>query len=146
MGTSAVVYVIIGLFGIVAVVFLLRKKPRRSNTNVTTRARKVRSPQKATSRLSNPYRAVSIISGENSCAAVKAIEEKRFLFEDGDAPQVPLAACDAEECACKYTYHEDRRVDDEDRRSISGLRTQLHVDNGQAERREKRGRRKSDWD
>jgi len=146
MGTSTVVYVTIGLFGIVAVIFLLRKKLRGPLTPVTTGARKISSPQQATPKPGNPYRAVSIISGENPCAAVKALGKNRFLVEDEDAPRLPLAECDAEKCACTYGHHEDRRDSDGDRRTISGLRTQLHVGSGESERREKRGRRESDWE
>ena len=146
METSTVVYVTIGLFSIVAVIFLLRQKPRGPNTLVTTGGRKISAPQLATSRPRNPYRAVSIINSKKPCAAVKSIEKKRFLVEDRDAPQLPLTACDAEKCACKYEHHGDRRDDDGERRTISGLKTQLHVDGGSAERREKRGRRESEWE
>ena len=105
---------------------------------------KLKASRKTAAKPRNPYRAVLVISGKNPCAAVKAIGKKRCLVEGGDAPQLPLAACDAEKCACKYGHHEDRRDRDSDRRSISGLKTQLHVGNGNTERREKRGRRESD--
>lgn len=107
---------------------------------------KSKASRKIAAKLRNPYRAVSIISGENPCAAVKAIGRQRFLVENGDTPQLPLAACDAKKCACKYGHHESRRDARGDRRSISGLKTQLHAQSGEAERREKRGRRKSDWE
>jgi hypothetical protein len=127
------------------VFFKLAPDSRKPN-KIKSGSEKLKVSRKTAAKPKNPYRAVSIISGENPCAAVKAIGRKRFLVNDGDAPQLPLAACDAEKCACKYGHHEDRRDASGDRRTISGLRTQLHVDSGSKERREKRGRRKSDWE
>jgi hypothetical protein len=127
------------------VFFKLTPDSRKPNKNKSG-SEKSKTSRKTAAKPRNPYRAVSIISGENPCAAVNAIGRKRFLVKDGDVPQLPLAACDTEKCACKYGHHEDRRDAYSDRRTISGLRTQLHVDSGNAERREKRGRRKSDWE
>lgn len=142
--TSTVVFVVIGIFIVVAVVLRLRQSKQGSVTHLKSRAQKPGSSRQGTSKPINQYRATSIISGQNCCAAVEAIGKKRFLVEDRDIPQLPLAECDADKCACKYRHHDDRRDTNEERRTISGLRTQLHEHSGGAERREKRGRRKSD--
>ena len=144
MMTSTVVYVVIGIFSVVAVILFLRQGNQGSVTRIKSRAQNSDSPRQGASKPINRYRATSIISGQNSCAAVKAIKKKRFLVEDRDIPQLPLAACDAEKCVCKYKHHDDRRDASHDRRALSGLRTQLHEQSEGAERREKRGRRKSD--
>ncbi|CAA0094301.1 Uncharacterised protein [Halioglobus japonicus] len=93
-----------------------------------------------------PYRGISIVYEDCACDAVKAIENKRFLISDGDAPMLPLPACDASRCSCKYKHYDDRREYDDDRRHSAALQTQLYEDTGNNDRREKkRGRRKTDW-
>ena len=94
----------------------------------------------------NPYRATSIIFNDGACDAVKAIGDKRFLDVERITPALPLPDCDAPKCDCQYANHEDRRVSDEDRRSPSGLKSQLYGGTGEPNRRKrKRGRRKGDW-
>ena len=138
-----IVFVIIGILGAVAVILILRQNLQKSNKKITARAEKRHASPKLTSRTGNPYRAISIVCGQNSCAAVKAIGSKRFLIEDSDVPLLPLTECDAENCACKYIHREDRREEGE-RRTISGQGTERHLISGKVEQREKRGRRKSD--
>lgn len=92
-----------------------------------------------------PYRGTSIVVGEDACDAVKAIGTRRFLLADGDTPMLPLAACDASRCTCKYRHHDDRRDHDDDRRFSATLKTDLYEDSGNENRRAaKRGRRKTD--
>jgi hypothetical protein len=58
-------------------------------------------------RIGNPYHAVSIEPGARSCAAVKAVQEKRFL--SSAAPTLPLKGCTSSTCQCRYVHHNDRR-------------------------------------
>ncbi|HSB96753.1 MAG TPA: hypothetical protein VLC91_09900 [Spongiibacteraceae bacterium] len=87
------------------------------------------------------YRAVSIHCKEGACEAAKALADKRFLTSA--APSIPLPNCDKTRCQCSYTHHNDRRNDDE-RRSVHGLQTELYPQTTGSERRLRRGRRKTD--
>jgi hypothetical protein len=94
----------------------------------------------------NPYRATSIVYRAGACDAVKAIAGKRFLDVDRVTPSSPLPDCNAANCECKYTHHEDRRDYDEDRRLPRTLQSDLYDRTGKPDRRaKKRGRRKNDW-
>jgi hypothetical protein len=88
------------------------------------------------------YRAVSIQCRDNGCAAAKALAGKRLLT--ATAPTLPVPGCDAANCQCSYSHHGDRRAEDDDRRSVHGLRTELYTRTAGEERRERRGRRKDD--
>ena len=147
MGISTIVFLIIGIVGMAAVVLVLRSHLQSSGQQAASEAKKTSSVQNANPPPKNPYRAISIVSRENSCAAVKAVGAKRFLVEGGDVPQLPLSDCDVVKCSCKYAHHEDRRDDAGERRAMgSPLKTQLYKQTGEKERREKRGRRSSDWE
>ena len=147
MGISTIVFLIIGIVGMAAVVLVLRSHLQSSGQQAASEAKKSRSGQNANPSPKNPYRAISIVSRESSCAAVKAVGAKRFLVEDGDVPQLPLSDCDVVKCPCKYAHHEDRRDDEDDRRALgSTLKTQLYKQTDDKDRREKRGRRASDWE
>ena len=63
---------------------------------------------------SSKYHAVSIKPGAYACMAANAIAGQRFLASD--APSLPLPDCDAAECECHFTHHDDRRSG-KDRRS-----------------------------
>ena len=60
------------------------------------------------------YHAVSIKPGAYACSAANEIAGQRFLA--ADAPNLPLPGCDAAECECHFTHHNDRRTG-KDRRS-----------------------------
>lgn len=62
----------------------------------------------------SPFHAVSIEPHQHSCLAAKALKAQRFLSEE--APALPLIACAASECQCKYIHYPDRRSGDTDRR------------------------------
>ena len=143
MGTASIVYVIIGLLSVLAVFLVLRQSLQKPNKGTIAGAERLHSAPKPISSPKSPYRAISIVCGQNACAAVKAIGGKRFLVEDNDVPILPLTQCEAEKCACKYIHHEDQR-EDGDRRTISGMSTEVHLQKGNTEQRKKRGRRKSD--
>jgi hypothetical protein len=145
MGSSSIVFLVIGLFSIVAVVLALRSNIRASNKHTTAGAKKSRSSEKPTSSKRNPYRATAIVGSKNFCEAVREIADKRFLVSDKDIPPIPLPNCDAANCACTYAHFEDRRSTDGDRRGPVGLHSELHRYLGQVEQRIKRGRRVADW-
>jgi hypothetical protein len=60
-------------------------------------------------RILNPWHAVSIEPGEESCEAVCALQDQRFL-SSGTPPLIPLKDCDASRCTCRYRHHDDRRA------------------------------------
>ena len=77
-----------------------------------------------------PYHAVSIVPGGRHCRACLHVEGLRFL--SGDAPSLPLPACDMAcdmACGCVYQHHADRR-------EPSLLSSYFHESTGQPERRQ----------
>ena len=60
------------------------------------------------------FHAVSIKPGAYACSAANNIAGQRFLA--AEAPNLPLPGCDAAECECHFTHHNDRRTG-KDRRS-----------------------------
>jgi hypothetical protein len=93
----------------------------------------------------HPFRATSIVLGENACEAARALAEKPYLDKDRDTPLLPLADCTAAKCTCKYTHQQDRRDIDEDRRFSSSLQSELYSTTDNKNRRiKKRGRRDYD--
>jgi hypothetical protein len=85
----------------------------------------------------SPYRAVGIVPGLVCCQAAANLKGRRFL--SGAAPKIPLPACDAKSCGCKYAHYKDRR-DGDDRR---GMRLNIRH-HSMPERRRGRGSRVDD--
>jgi hypothetical protein len=86
------------------------------------------------------YHAVSIIPGENACAAAYRFTGQRFLASH--APKLPLPMCDARVCICRYKHHKDRRAGPR-RRDDVGLMSAPY--SGDERRRSRnRGRRATD--
>jgi hypothetical protein len=152
MDASTIAILVIGIAGAAAAAALvLRSNGKNSGRKKVastgkSRAAKSRTAEKAKSPPGNRYKATSIICGENACAAVRAIQDKRFLVRDNDIPQIPLPGCDVKKCTCVYAHHKDRREEEHDRRGPRGLRSDLHSHSTGSERRAKRGRRKSDFE
>ena len=82
--------------------------------------------------------AVSIIPGENACAAAHRFTGQRFLT--AYAPRLPLPTCDVTRCSCRYKHHKDRRAGPR-RRGEVGMLTAPYSG---SERRRTRGRRADD--
>jgi hypothetical protein len=61
----------------------------------------------------HPYHCVAIRYRDGACAAVQRLSGRRFLSKE--APSIPLLACDAASCRCRYMHFEDRRQTDERR-------------------------------
>jgi hypothetical protein len=62
------------------------------------------------------WHSVSIIRGRQACAAVVALNGRKWL--SAEAPQLPIKGCD-KPCDCRYRHHADRRS--EERRETAGL-------------------------
>lgn len=86
----------------------------------------------------NPYHAVSILPGLDSCSASHRFAGQRFLSRQ--APKLPLPTCDAAHCTCRFKHHKDRRAGPR-RRAEIGL-MQGHWQG--AEKRRVGGRRADD--
>ena len=85
-----------------------------------------------------PYHAVSVIPGDNACAAAHRFSGQRFLSRQ--APRLPLPTCDAPRCECRFKHHKDRRGAPR-RSSDMGMMAGQFSGN---ERRRTRGRRADD--
>ena len=104
---------------------------------------KVKGEQVTAHTISNPYHAVSIMPGQGACKAARKEVESRFL--SSEAPVLPLKACDAARCTCRYRHHPDRRSDEPRREEDVGITTMVGAWNGRVERRRNgRGRRITD--
>lgn len=86
----------------------------------------------------NPYRAVQVRRGLDSCRSVDAITNQRFLTSA--APTLPLPDCDRVSCSCRFDKLNDRRSG-EVRRLIAQRRHDLYYGE---ERRLQKGRRVTD--
>ena len=74
---------------------------RREKTPVNSHEAKIWEQEKVA------YHAVSITLEQSACDAAKSMTGRRFLSDA--APQLPLPDCDALECRCIFTHHQDRR-------------------------------------
>ena len=87
------------------------------------------------------YPAVTIVTGMNCCAAVRALEGMRILA--GQAPALPMPNCTMPaECRCRFKKYVDRRDDEQGRRFLYGQESSAWYAGGQ--RRKSRGRRDKD--
>jgi hypothetical protein len=57
--------------------------------------------------VTNPWHAVSIVSGTPPCQKARSLARARFL--SSQAPPLPLQGCELRRCSCRYRHHEDRR-------------------------------------
>jgi hypothetical protein len=84
------------------------------------------------------FRSVTIRTKLEACNAAIALKDQVFLARE--APSLPLAECDAMNCACRYRYLDDRRQ--EDRRTPYGLKHGAVVGGTDGNRRDSGDRRK----
>jgi len=94
-------------------------------------------------RAGNPFHAVSVHPAATSCLAAETIRGQRFLSEQ--APALPLEACTATSCNCRYVHHVDRRRGNGDRRGVGPAEEGFLGFAGSLDRRADKGRRASDW-
>jgi hypothetical protein len=78
-----------------------------------TPAKKLLAANVQTGLPANPYHCVAIHHRDGACVAVERLSGQRFLSKD--APPLPLPACNAPECRCRYVHFDDRRQGDERR-------------------------------
>jgi len=95
------------LLAVVAGLLYYRRRQAQQQIESAARERRVASSD-------SRYHAVSIRFEANACAAAKALAGTRFLATE--APNLPLATCDASSCHCRFVHHQDRRSS-KDRRS-----------------------------
>jgi hypothetical protein len=83
------------------------------------------------------YRCVKIEPSYNACKTALAMREKPILMNE--MPVLPLQNCDKSKCDCKFTRHNDRRMNN--RREDVNIAGQIisEVNN----KRERKDRRKS---
>lgn len=90
--------------------------------------------------ISNPWHAISVVTGVYACDAAVARREQRVL--SADAPQLPLSNCQQPgTCTCHYRHHSDRRHSLRRARD-NGLPNRDYT--GTDRRSEKRGQRATD--
>jgi hypothetical protein len=88
------------------------------------------------------FHAVSIVSGEQCCAQVKALQGVRLL--SAQAPRLPIVGCTmGPNCQCRYQHHEDRRGPSRRSGLRSSVSSQWELTGG--DRRRAGGRRDSDY-
>ena len=80
------------------------------------------------------WRSVAIIGSATACAAAQMCKGKRYLCRE--APRLPLKACDAARCDCKYRHFEDRRGTP--RRAEEKGMTPTRVENNRRKNRDRR--------
>jgi len=56
------------------------------------------------------YHCVEVCAGVHACKAVRQFGRVRYL--SSEAPGLPVSGCTAQQCACSYVHHPDRREDD----------------------------------
>lgn len=88
------------------------------------------------------FHAVAIKYSENACDAAKAMTGRRFLSTA--PPRLPLPDCDFLECHCQFAHYDDRRAGRERRSPFARGRNTGTTGSFEAERRERKDRRKDD--
>ena len=93
-----------------------------------------------TQRISNPWHAVTVVTGPWACGAAQELRGQRLL--SADAPRLPLRDCSQPAaCTCHYRHHADRR-NERRRKRDSGLSDRNYA--GVERRGARRGRRATD--
>ena len=85
---------------------------------------------------SGRFHALSIRFGAGACEHSRQLHGQRFLASD--VPELPLPACEVDNCQCRFVHHGDRRKGDDRRSPFQG------GFGGSAPRREDDRRRSSD--
>jgi hypothetical protein len=92
---------------------------------------------KSTNLAKSQFRCVVIVPGVFACEEAKAMRDKPILMNE--APVLPLSTCKAKKCVCKFTRHDDRRMNSR-REAINAARQMTgNIDN----KRTKKDRRRS---
>ena len=98
-------------------------------SNSTLKNRKINKINRKTSEnpANNQFRCVIIVPGLIACKLAQSMRDKAVLMNE--APVLPLSGCDMGKCACKYTRHLDRRMNN--RRDAVNVARQItgNIDN-----------------
>jgi hypothetical protein len=96
-------------------------------------------PQDPVARQTKPaggrFGAVEIRTRSGACQAARSLEGQRFLAKQ--APALPLAACTAVQCSCKFAKWSDRRSEGR-RLEHGGLSASIFLANNRRTRRDRR--------
>jgi len=122
------------LGGVLVLLFLWLYVRRRNAAKSPPEQPSVKSPG------NTAYHAVSLRFEADACAAAKEMGGRRFL--SNAAPRLPLPACNALECRCRFAHHKDRRAGKERRSPFGSGRFSGTTGSFEQERRERRDRRK----
>jgi hypothetical protein len=122
---------------LVLAVIWLALRIRRNKLDVAAESR---SPRTSTSSKTGAYHAVAITYSESACDAAKAMTGRRFL--SSAAPRLPLPDCDALECRCQFSHHDDRRSGQDRRNPFSPGNFGSGTGTYERERRDRHERRK----
>lgn len=112
-------------------------KGRQTATLNKVKRRKTESYQDHDNLYRVSYSSVEIQADEDCCDQIKPFIGRRYLSVE--APKLPLAECNAKRCNCRYRHYADRR-DDHERRDVITTASELYVNAGNADRRERRRR------
>ena len=135
--SAAVVFILLGF--ILAMLLYTGGRPQNTGKRKSSYTKRKATLERARHR----FRGVSLVCDESACEGVRALEKMRYLV--GEAPLVPIPACTSPRCTCKYAHHEDRREGERDRRHPQSDTAPHTTEPFKIERREKRGRRATDW-
>lgn len=133
------------ILGAIAVIFfvlaILKRQPKKGNKY----PRRLVS-QAAVSKNQTRFQATKVVPGNNACLAAQDLKDTPFLKSEVNTPNLPLPECtQVSNCHCKYVHRDDRRSDENDRRTFSALRSTLYLNTEADEKRShKRGRRAPD--
>ena len=122
------------LGGVLALLFVWLYVRRRNASQKPPEQADLKSPG------NTAYHAVSLRFEADACSAAKELGGRRFL--SNAAPRLPLPACNALECRCRFAHHKDRRVGKERRSPFGAGRFSGTTGSFEQERRERRDRRK----
>jgi hypothetical protein len=120
---------------------------RRLKTTKIERASGTRASNSTNIHVINPWHAVGVMCGQQSCRASMAARKVRYL--SAEAPPLPLSGCtQPKSCTCKYKHFADRRagprrVTDSDLYK-NALSRPVPARLTQSDRRRARGRRATD--
>lgn len=135
---------LLGLLILILTVTFIRFWPSPQTTNRKYgKGVHTRNTKTPISRQLSPYKSVSIVCDSSACEAAKALRRERFLTSE--APLFPLPDCGSSNCSCRYSHHDDRRNQSDDRRTPMALSSELFERTGRSDRRSEGGRRNSDW-
>jgi hypothetical protein len=93
--------------GIILTVILIALIVMSRRNKVTTKKHAPPVGGRDLAKTGSQFHAVSIQTSDTACDAAKALQGKRILA--GAAPRIPLPECDAPQCKCRFSHHQDRR-------------------------------------